>query len=442
MGKIIEGHTFEEYHKKYGKKFDDGKLQFVKFADKNKLNSKENYWEIEDGNKPGYYEISNKPWLIPIIILGSVATITAAVVPTVLLIRCQPTPPEPVVEYCDFKFIGTNCQIKVDGEYKKEHTFSLEKGKQSTETYSIKANNNFTLPTNPEVPSIITYTKTDDTNATLSFNNVINNDVDVDCIVATPSKIQKWYLFNNWWDFCSCGFENVEADEEDIGQTVQLKVNNQNHDVRLIGLDHDDEVDGDGKIIGKAHTTFQFANLLCDENGYSLGVIEDFEHNEGCMSRNYDFLNSGLRKNLTGKGDSEIMWFQRGDIIRSQEYGSMTVMDMLPQELKSVLKEVKKEIYTDADHQWDFQPTYYDDKLFVPTYREMFKEGSDWDSYFYEEGTTYNYYLEDDYGRSFTETLWTGDVAPYVEEYKSFSKMAENLRCTNLDPCMLMLKKD
>ncbi|MCQ2794351.1 MAG: hypothetical protein MJ207_03260 [Bacilli bacterium] len=579
MSKIIEGHTFDEYQDKYGKKFENGKLEFVPLSKDNQLDNDKNYWKIDD-KKPGYYEITNKkPLIFFLAILGAVGTVTAIIVTSVMLTKptpigdfCQFTfdsehsqidvdgkkhhkidislkkgekpdeiyyvyadegyeletdpelpdiidyeitdgtkaklsfnspivenitvtmPTTPAVDKVQFHFLGNNCKIDVDGKLEQEHTFelekgkkptepynikadtnydlpetitdkpdiidysrdtsditkatisfnsaitdntevtvkadpqlvtfhftgtnckikinedyltdytfSLEKGKKPTETYNIKANNGFVLPAEPILPSIITYTKIDDTNATLVFNSVINNNIKVDSIKATPPEIKKWYTFNNWWDYCSCNIEGVEADDEDIGQTVQLKVNNQNHDVRLIGLDHDDEVDGDGKIIGKVHTTFQFNNLLCDENGYSFGVVEDFD--QVYEAYNADYLNSILRKDLTGNGAGEIMWFQRGEVNRSDKYKTTTVMDMLPKELKKVLKEVKKEIYVGDTEEYDeFIKTDYCDKLFVPTYREMFKEGSEYDGdYYSDEGTTYEYYLLDDSTRIFNQ---------------------------------------
>ena len=94
-------HSFEEYHEKYGKKFDKGKLEFVAFKNKKKLNNKKKYWKIwkdkpSNEYKQGFYEITNKNYLVPLLIFFSIAILTTGVVlPVCLLQQNHDNPPSP-----------------------------------------------------------------------------------------------------------------------------------------------------------------------------------------------------------------------------------------------------------------------------------------------------------------------------------------------------------
>ncbi|MCQ2753097.1 MAG: hypothetical protein MJ206_02445 [Bacilli bacterium] len=397
MGKIIEGHTFDEYQDKYGKKFDNGKLQFVKLEDNNKLDSKKTYWLIKDKN-PGYYQVSKLKYIIPLIVLSTAAVVTAIVVPCTLLLSAQ----EVKVNAPSFKGLTySNQKAYVGKDF--DTNITVDTSKTIGGAVLQDKLENVTSGTRTILPTEYTYTPSANyESASLHIpGKLIEGDVTIDFKLEAPVSATKWYSYNDWYNYCSCGVVNVEADENDIGyDNLKLNVNGQDHKIRLIGLDHDNLADKSAK---KVHTTFQFANLLCDENGYSFGVVEDFD--QVYEAYNADYLNSILRKDLTGNGDGEIMWFQRGEVNRSDKYKATTVMDMLPKELKKVLKEVKKEIYVGDTEEYDeFIKTDYCDKLFVPTYREMFKEGSEYDGdYYSDEGTTYEYYLLYDSTRIFNQ---------------------------------------
>lgn len=98
---IVSGHNFKEYHEKYGKKFDNGKLEFVAFRNKKKLNQKKKYWKIwknEPSNeyKQGFYEITKNKFLLPLLISFSVAAVTTAIVVPIYLLKQEPyIPPQP-----------------------------------------------------------------------------------------------------------------------------------------------------------------------------------------------------------------------------------------------------------------------------------------------------------------------------------------------------------
>lgn len=119
--------------------------------------------------------------------------------------------------------------------------------------------------------------------------------------LASCSPAKKWYEHDDWWNYCSNGKNGEQATADDIGKIVNLTVNKQVHKVRLIDIDHDVLSDDTSK---KAHCTFEFSNLLCDETGHSLAMFWDIMKP---MVSNYDFINSEGRKMLDGLGNNEYM---------------------------------------------------------------------------------------------------------------------------------------
>lgn len=144
MGKIIKGHSFDEYQKKYGKKFNNGKLQFVKLTDKDKLDAKKTYWLIEDNN-PGYYQVSNFNYVFPIAILGTAALVIAIVVPCMLLLG-----PKSDV-YHTIKFVSDgNCTMhEVTDSFDEVIEKQFKEGE--TAEFIIVSNENYSLPTVDQV---------------------------------------------------------------------------------------------------------------------------------------------------------------------------------------------------------------------------------------------------------------------------------------------------
>ena len=206
-----------------------------------------------------------------------------------------------------------------------------------------------------------------------------NNDVSY---VAKFDNPNAWYHKTDWWNYCSSNVSEERAIKSDVGKEVELTVNGQVHKVRLIGVDHDDLVDG-----GKAHCTFEFANLLSDSNGYSLASL--WYAKEGESSKNYNYLNSNLRKALDGSGEGEIRWYEKEAKVASTTY-TISVYDMLPADLKSNIKMAKKYIAKDTE----YKVVDYNARIFALTHNEITASG---DAYAKEEGTTYQYYKEHDY---------------------------------------------
>ncbi len=182
---------------------------------------------------------------------------------------------------------------------------------------------------------------------------------------------------NNWWN------NTEKLTFKDIVKIELVTVNNQPHRVRLIGINHDNLTDGSGK----AHTTWEFADLLSDANGNSLATT--WNSNDGAESLNTSFVNSNIRRVLDGGGDLKrpIAWYEKGATEKSSTYTG-SVFSMLPSELQSVIKEVKKPVALGNDYV--VYDNYYQAKVFVLSFVEMQKS-----SFLAKhEGKTYQYYLD------------------------------------------------
>ena len=168
-----------------------------------------------------------------------------------------------------------------------------------------------------------------------------------------------------------------------IGDTKEIKVNGQIHKVRIIGFDQD--VDRDGNKIG---ITFEFADLLSDENGYSLAAYWNDVNSTDTANHNY--MNSTMRAVLNGNNydkssKAEIKWFQYFGANEdteetgknrhfSETYNNKSVLSMLPKDLTKVLATPSKYINILNEDSVEWEEKTIDDKLFLLSPREM---GSD-----------------------------------------------------------------
>lgn len=170
--------------------------------------------------------------------------------------------------------------------------------------------------------------------------------------------------------------------EEDItkgdGVVKTVEVNGQPHQVRLIGVDHDNLATEDGK----AHTTWEFETNISDADGYSLATPWNWRHGE--TSNAQDYPNSNFRKAIDGGGNANLAWYEKASPTKSTTY-QVPVIDMLPKDLKNNLKEVKKE--TAVSYQYRINT--YNTKLFPLSYHEVTEKS---DPLAPDEGETYQYY--------------------------------------------------
>lgn len=197
------------------------------------------------------------------------------------------------------------------------------------------------------------------------------------------SKVQiKWYEREDWYNYTN------EAVADEIGVECPIIVNNIEHKVRLIGIDHDDLAGGSGKV----HTTWQFTNLLSDSNGYSLSALWQ-DTGEGRLTANYDFPNSTLRKCLDGLGNGTLAWYTKGGATKSTTY-IKPVIEMLPSGLQNVLKNVSKPIgvYQSGSY---FVVSSYNTKVFLLSHYEITYDSGSFE-YALPEGTQYAYWQTHD----------------------------------------------
>ena len=188
-------------------------------------------------------------------------------------------------------------------------------------------------------------------NLTLNGKNVVK--------ISKPDGTVLWKKDLKWYED-KAYIASLTID--DIGTEQEVEVNGVIHKVRLIGIDHD--VDENGNVI---HTTWEFVNLISDENGYCLATY--WKNTATTAGSNYDFLNSSIRKALTGKGDGDLHWFEKDSKTFSTTYADKTVLSMLPSDLASVLKNVKKKVNINTDGTWTL--TDFTDKLFLLSTKEM-----------------------------------------------------------------------
>lgn len=177
-----------------------------------------------------------------------------------------------------------------------------------------------------------------------------------------------------------------------IGEEKVITVNKQPHRIRIIGFNHDALSSDTSKTAG---ITFEFANLLSDEDGYSLATPWDSE--AGDNSNNYNFLNSNLRKAFDGNAETSIFWARKGQSSEATEepYYHKTVLDMLPTDLKKVLKEVRKEvaIYNTDKNEYEVNKMDYDTTIFPLSYAETNETSSE---EVLTEGSIYEFYKPDE----------------------------------------------
>lgn len=194
-----------------------------------------------------------------------------------------------------------------------------------------------------------------------------------------------WYKYADWWNYCSNGIEGSQATVDDIGKEVNLEVNGQIHKVRLIDVDKDTDSVGN-----KIHTTFEFANLLSDENGYSLATY--WQNTNNTLTANFNYMNSTIRAVLNGNdyegsSKSDINYFQyfgededytdesKGTTGQNKYYSlnykNKSVLSMLPAGLTKVLATPSKYINTFNYSEDQFVETTINDKLFLLSAYEM-----------------------------------------------------------------------
>lgn len=169
-----------------------------------------------------------------------------------------------------------------------------------------------------------------------------------------------------------------------IGETKTVKINNKNHEVRIIGFNHDyselpDE--GEPEPTKKLGITFEFANVITAVTGDAINT----PWNQGEGTKNYDYRESTINDFLNNTSD----------------YSS--VINMLPTsgdpnnpDLREVIKPVDKKVGVYSDSNGTYIASSFDGNihpypyLFLLAYSEItVDEGM---FVVLDEGDTYQYY--------------------------------------------------
>lgn len=275
-----------------------------------------------------------------------------------------------------------NTKAKVGQDYHTDITLGSSNLNDEEECY---------LPDKPvSVISGVRALKADEYKYTLSSSKLsatldiegkyVYGPIFVNLVVSTSGESTiPWYLDDSYLDSLTL---------EDVGIINKVKVNGINHKVRLIGIDHDELADDSGDL---AHTTWEFANLISDENGYSLATFwnDTTETDVPCR----DYYNSSLRYALIGEQEDPTVdvshgWYEKGMGTKSETY-TKPVIDMLPSELAAKILPVEKEVITYNGS--SYITTTCEDKLFVLSSSETNEDGYVWeryDYYYYSPSTT------------------------------------------------------
>lgn len=148
-----------------------------------------------------------------------------------------------------------------------------------------------------------------------------------------------------------------------LGEKKTVKVNGKDHQVRIIGFNHD--VDQNNNRVG---ITFEFAGLIKYGDKFATSSWED---KSDFYSTNYNFVHSDLNNFLNS--------------------GSGCVFYNIEEDLRSVIKTVNKKVGLQESYTTDLP---YTTKLFPLSYEEIGGTGTD---YAHGEGEVYDYFKDIDY---------------------------------------------
>lgn len=293
--------------------------------------------------------------------LTGVAAATAIAIPTFMCVSCNPDSGADEKALFTVTFLGADFDkdssklaIKKDSYV----AFKIDSTKEVSKVNYVKIGGK-------EIQEgHYTLVHIDDTNKKIELKAIVMLSREIEISVTLKDKKEpepgkKWYQDENY-------IKGLTVD--DVGLLKDVVVNNQTHKVRLIGIDHD--VDENGNTI---HTTWEFYNLISDDQGEYLGYQWN-DMNTGTKA-NWDYINSSIRFALTGEGNNsgktgekaeEILAARKGQETWDSNYKNKTVLSMLPTDLTSVIKTAKKTVgvKTDAGGE-EYTQKEFVDKLFL-----------------------------------------------------------------------------
>lgn len=239
-------------------------------------------------------------------------------------------------------------------------------------TFTFTALDNYQLP---EIENILINinnsdewfnptTSSSNTDATFIYNRsydevtleIYPNDQDI-TYINVKLRAPNFSLLEEvpWAQIARVAENNTASQYFYIGESKNILVNNCLHKVRIIDFNHDDLADG----TGKAGITFEFENVISDQNGGYINFPK-------WGNKSDDFPNSILNNQLNSDADC--------------------VFSKLPVVLKDLIKDVKKEYVLNKQKQ------FYDTKLFPLSKTELCGDVSPDKVHVPDEGKIYAFY--------------------------------------------------
>lgn len=179
---------------------------------------------------------------------------------------------------------------------------------------------------------------------------------------------------------------NGVIDEDEVYQTV-----------RIIGI-NEDCADINNPEETKIGLTFEFADLISDEDGYSLATQWHDVSYLTSYTTSQNYQNASIRKALVKEGGGHILWAKKEAVDWDNDiYYNKSVLDMLPDDLTKVgiLKSPCKYVNTfchvpgDIQDMWWWEEQIINDKLFLLSPAETGRTGHEEEE---PSTTVYSYY--------------------------------------------------
>lgn len=205
-------------------------------------------------------------------------------------------------------------------------------------------------------------------------------------------------------DFTDCDYITTGSTVEEhlfnfIGKERKLRINDLDHIVYVIGINHDLL---SGETDKYALFTFETKNLLSykNVNGDTVGLISYWWSHDIVAEDNRSFTTSELYYNLNGGEGQTTYWYDAK--LRAEVLHGKTAVDMIYDQelgtpvLKNHLKKVQKEVAMTTDSSWSSlkpTPKTYTATLFPLTVNEVHWTPTS-HSKFAVEGKTYAYWAD------------------------------------------------
>lgn len=289
-----------------------------------------------------------------------------------LLTSCSNSNPEPKDSQFSVYFKCTDCALYENETKITASPIMLDEG--TNKTFLVKPNDENNDVDVDYIGNCVVFDK--GTN-TITITN-INENVS---IIAkkkqhTPLEYYSWNAINE------IAINGVAEEYFNIGEEKTVMLNNQPHKVRIIDFNKDViHNEGDGPI-KKAGITFEFANVISDSDGCGININWDMDGDQ--IGDNCHFTMADINQFLNPVNGET----------------SDCVYNLLPKELREVIKLVDKKVATSDDGGEVYEVKEpFSTLLFPLAYSEFTKDELDPVDYvFHNEGDLYKFYENPDSG--------------------------------------------